>query len=159
MQPSRWASTNVASSNCYRIIPSKRILIKQSKNKQTNQNMDSTKKVKDCQKILSTITDNPPSSTEDRKGLFRAGNSALAAGKSRLPFASTSKSLSHHHHHGHFRGSVASSRPLPPPSSSRLSPSNLTIAHKLDFSDESALLNNSTAMELTSCSPGGNKMF
>jgi len=92
--------------------------------------MDSSKKVTEFKKILSTITEPQLQNADDKKG------------KS-LPFSS-SKSLSL----GPAGRGAFSSLPL----SSR-SPSNLTVAHKLDFSDDSALLNNSTSMEITACSP------
>jgi len=88
--------------------------------------MDSSKKVKDCKKILSTITD-PPAKSKDEKG----GGKCLPI-SSKLPLGLGIRS--------------ASSLPLS-------SPFNRSVTHKLDFSDESALLNNSSAMEITACSP------
>lgn len=85
--------------------------------------MDSSKKVKDCRKILSTITE-PPAKKTAEKG----------TGKS-LPFSSK----------------LSLGLGVRPPLSSLSF--DRTVSHKLDFSDESALLNNSTAMEITACSP------
>lgn len=84
--------------------------------------MDSSKKVTDFKKILSTITDPPQQKAE---GVSKPSSKLSLGLGVRPPLCSL---------------------PL-------TSPSNRTVAHKLDFSDESALLNNSSAMEITACTP------
>merc|ERR1719289_69698 len=86
--------------------------------------MDSSIKVKDFKKILSTITDPSTQDPGDEGGKCHPYPSKLGLGL-RAPF----------------------------PLAALPSPSDRTVTHKLDFSDESALLSNSTAMEITACTP------
>jgi len=88
--------------------------------------MDSSKKVTDCKKILSSITEPSSTKAEEKKGKA-------------LPFAS-SKSLSLGLG---VRASFASQS-----HAARL-PANLTVAQKLDFSDDSTLLNSTCSSPAT----------